>query len=196
MAWYALPLSIAYYVLLPFITIFNFLLVLISPVTHSISYALHAVFLPFSVLGKFEVCTRCVRAPISSNANNNQTLYIFFGIAAIIGLFTGTFLHFTSSILITALDLRPGPEDSKPPTRTMKSIREAREKRQLDEAWSSSLLSRSKEIHESRDRDAKERMEAALGGQLKYDDLARNNGRALQGTTILEEEDDSEDDFM
>lgn len=71
-------------------------------------------------------------------------------------------------------------------------MRTARESKQLDKAWSSSLLARSREANELKARDAKERMEAALSGKLNYDDLTKYHAKGLLGTTILEE-DDSED---
>ena len=42
-----------------------------------------------------------------------QTLYIFFGIAALVGIVTGTSLHYVSSFIISMLDLDRSTEEQR-----------------------------------------------------------------------------------
>ena len=42
-----------------------------------------------------------------------QTLYIFFGIAALVGMVTGTGLHYVSGFIISMLNLQASPEQQR-----------------------------------------------------------------------------------
>src|SRR3984893_19492681 len=60
-----------------------------------------------------------------------QTLYIYFGIAIIVGLTTGLILHFlfTTSAHMLGLDIQPPENDPKAKGHTAASYRASREKR-------------------------------------------------------------------
>ena len=57
----------------------------------------------------------------------SQTLYIFFGIAALVGIVTGMSLHYVSAFIISILSLESPPE--KPRGRTLASYRAEKQKR-------------------------------------------------------------------
>ena len=129
-----------------------------------------------------------VRTPrLCKYADLQQTLYIYLGVAALIGLFTGTFLHFSSSLLTRVLDLRTSPQES---GRTAASVRAARERKRLEDAWQASTPIRS--------RQARRRMEDTSKDYSEYvekDRGKRKEGQGLLSQTILEEDDDSADRF-
>jgi len=173
MTWLsALWTAVVHYLVLPvtfivtfiFTFIYTFLLRLLAPATHLASYVLQALLLPLRFLAKFE------------------TLYIYFGVAALIGIITGSVLHFASRVLIDLLDLRPAPEEN---GRTAASVRRARVKK-LKEQWP--------------DPSTVAQHNAARAEFLKEeyaDFLDKGHGRSRDGhglmsQTILEEDDDSD----
>lgn len=124
-------------------------------------------------------------------SNTSQSLYIFFGVAALIGVITGTFLHFSSSMLTIVFNLHSSPEDQIP-VRTAASVRATREKRKLESAWESSggaaWSSEGKETHA-------DEMKMEYAEFLEQDRGKRKGGKGLLAQTILEEDDDSEENF-
>jgi hypothetical protein len=114
-----------------------------------------------------------------------QTLYIYLGVAAVIGLVTGSILHLSSTVLISLFDLTPAPEEE---GRSAASVRAEREKRKLEDAWQSS----------SSRGEARLRADPAM--EKRYAEwLEKDVGRRMEDgvlrQTILEEDDDSEDGF-
>jgi hypothetical protein len=108
-------------------------------------------------------------------------------VGALIGLLTGSLLHFSSSILTKALNIQALPEQS---GRTAASVRATREKQRLEDAWQASTPIRSNQARarvEDTSRDYSEYIEKDRG--------KRKEGQGLLSQTILEEEDDSEDGF-
>lgn len=120
-------------------------------------------------------------------ADLQQTLYIYLGVAALIGLFTGSLLHFSSSILIRVLDLQNLPEDS---DRTAASVRVAREKKRHDDAWQASTPIQSRQARARMEYTSKDYSEYIENNRGK-----RKEGHGLLSQTILEEDDDSADGF-
>ena len=106
--------------------------------------------------------------------------------AAIIGLLTGSFLHFSSSMLTKALNLKASPEQS---GRTAASVPATREKKRLEDAWQASTPIRSNQARTRVDtsKDYSEYIEKDRG--------KRKEGQGLLSQIILEEDDDSEDGF-
>jgi hypothetical protein len=112
-------------------------------------------------------------------------LYIYFGVAALIGLLTGSILHFSSTMLISLLDLRPSPVEI---GRAVASVCATREKAKLGDAWQTLKFTQGNR--------GKSRLGEALGKEyVEFLDKDREKRRELQGLlsqTILEE-DDSDD---
>ena len=114
----------------------------------------------------------------------SKTLYIFLGVAAVIGLITGSILYLSSTVLISTFNLTPVPEET---GRSAASVRTAREKRKLEDAWQSSS---------SR---GESRLKADPAMEKRYvewleKDVGKRREDGLLGSTILEE-DDSENSF-
>ena len=95
--------------------------------------------------------------------------------AAVIGLLTGSILHISSSILVSVFNLSPTPEET---GRSAASVRAAREKKQLEQAWQSSTIKN-------------ESWKAAPSMEKKYSEWLETD-QGLLSQTILEEDDDSE----
>ncbi|KAI9721448.1 MAG: hypothetical protein M1812_002210 [Candelaria pacifica] len=121
--------------------------------------------MPLRILGKFE------------------TLYIFFGVAAVVGILTGSVLHLSSSFLITTLNLQSGPEEDEPLPISIVAAR--RQKRSARLETPMVKLKQSPRIDTSMNREYADWLEKDRG--------RRKNG--LLSTTILEEDDDSEADL-
>ena len=117
----------------------------------------------------------------------SQTLYIFFGVAALVGIVTGTGLHYASGFMASVLNI-----DSRAEERQVRSVAEYRAKRQ-----------------EKRKKEARSPVLPEIGlsqpkpgGAMReeYSEwLKQNKGvRRKKGvipSTILEEDDSSEDGF-
>ncbi|TVY81471.1 hypothetical protein LSUE1_G003205 [Lachnellula suecica] len=166
MAWVAIVIRILSYLLLPIRLLFNALRIALAPVLHLGNYILTGCMLPLKLLAKFE------------------TLYIYLGIAAVIGIITGSILHISSTILVSIFNLAAVPEET---GRTAASVRAAREQKKLEGAWESSV---SKGESAGSKKDASTRNTEWLGSELGK----RREDQGLLGQTILEE-DDSEDMF-
>ncbi|CAG8962252.1 hypothetical protein HYFRA_00005305 [Hymenoscyphus fraxineus] len=151
------------YLLLPLNFLYQVLLIVLAPLIHLGGYVVSVCLLPLKVLAKFE------------------TVYIYLGIAALVGLVTGSILHLSSSALISLLNLTPEPEGK---GRSAASVRAAREKRMLEDAWDSSVL-RESETGDSSSSARKQTIWLDRGRRGKKQDLLRQ--------TILEEDDDSGD---
>jgi len=158
--WVSTIGTILYYISLPITIIFRWTLIALAPILHLAHYALLGLLLPVRLLAKFE------------------TLYIFLGVAALIGLITGSILHVQSSVLVSLFNL-----DSKPEERT--PLRSLKERREL-----------------------KEKADSSSGGELKWKvdpsverkysewlEKKQEDDRGLFTQTIIEEDDDSEDGF-
>lgn len=172
MTWLSVTGSIFYYLSVPFTTVFSWVLgwvlTALAPLIHLGHYFVSGFLLPLKLLAKFE------------------TLYIYLGVAAIIGLVTGSILHLSSTVLISLFNLTPTPEET---GRSAASVRAAREQKKLEDAWQSSSS-----MGEARLR-ADPLVEKKYAEWLEKDVGKRREGDGLLGQTILEEEDDSEDGF-
>jgi len=169
MAWLAVVIRTLSYILLPVKLLFNVLLILLAPVLHLGSYVFTGFMLPLRLLAKFE------------------TLYIYLGVAAVIGIITGSLLHISSTVLVSMFDLATVPEET---GRAAASVRAAREQKKLEGAWESSVAkgesARLRNNPSSRKKQA-EWLESELA--------KRRDDQGLLGQTIIEEDDDSEDMF-
>jgi hypothetical protein len=112
-------------------------------------------------------------------------LYIYLGVAAVIGLVTGSVLHLSSTVLVSLFDLTTTPEEK---GRTAASVRAAREKK-LEQVWQDSQV---------KDEDGNWKNDISMekyAEWLEKNATQRGDDHGLLGLTILEEEDDSEDEF-
>ncbi|PMD65143.1 uncharacterized protein K444DRAFT_520190 [Hyaloscypha bicolor E] len=166
MTWLSVLGSVLYYLSLPFTTVFttvyNWVLIALAPALHLGHYLFSGMLLPLRLLAKFE------------------TLYIYLGVAAVIGLLTGSILHMSSSILVSIFNLTPTPEEI---GRSAASVRAAREKKKLEQAWQSST---------TKVESGKWKGEPST--DKKYSEWLEID-RDLLRQTILEEDDDSEEGF-
>jgi len=169
MAWFTIVISIFSYISLPIKLLFRALLVLLAPVLHLGSYVFTGFMLPLRLLAKFE------------------TLYIYLGVAAVIGVITGSLLHILSTVLISMFGVAAVPEDT---GRTAASIRAAREQKKLEGAWESSI-STSESARLKNDPSIRKQQTEWLESELSK----RRENQHLLGQTIIEEDDDSEDRF-
>ncbi|KAI9752176.1 MAG: 37S ribosomal protein S9, mitochondrial [Chaenotheca gracillima] len=95
MQWLTLASAVFYYILVaPILQLSDWVFLALAPILHLLHYALHALYVPLGFVARFE------------------TLYIYLGVAALVGILTGSVLHFTSSVLISALGLRSRPKRS------------------------------------------------------------------------------------
>lgn len=100
-----------------------------------------------------------------------------------IGLITGSILHFSSTVLISIFNLTSNPEEG----RSAASVRAAREQSKLEEAWQSSSF---KGAQGTLGSDIS--LEKDYTEWLEKDSDKRQEGQTLFKQTILEEEDDSD----
>ena len=111
-----------------------------------------------------------------------QTLYIFFGIAALVGIVTGTSLHYFSSFIMSMLNLDRSPEEQR--RRSLASYRV--EKRERAHAEFPILESRQKQRLQNNDLGLREE-------SRDWNTIIRGRERGgIRINTILEEEDSSD----
>ena len=123
-------LTVLYYIVYPIVFILTLLLyilgIITAPLLYLGHYFLYALWYPVHILGKFEV--KVFQKDLSQMPliSRMQTLYIFFGVAVLVGVITGTSLHYVYSFISSLLDLEGQPEEHR--GRTLASYR--REKQQ------------------------------------------------------------------
>ena len=125
-----------------------------------------------------------------------QTLYIYFGIAIIVGLMTGLILHFlsTTSAHILGLDIQPAQNEQKAKGHTAASYRASRERRKkLDKEVTNAAKARLLTL----DPLLREAFQHSPGGRGSAPQSPNTLKRrdSLLSTTILEEVEDSGGDF-
>ncbi|KAI9850688.1 MAG: hypothetical protein M1838_005252 [Thelocarpon superellum] len=158
-------ITVGYYVVYPITTLISWLLVCLAPVLHLAHYTFHALLLPLRILAKFE------------------TLYIYLGVAAVVGILTGSILHFSSGLLIWALDLRSSTEEDLGPH--VERSRAALRKKKSGPAGSLSPIgSGSRPVLDPS-------IKREYADWLDRDRARKRDG--LLSQTILEEEDDDSD---
>jgi hypothetical protein len=175
MTWGSVAGSTVYYILLPILILWRLILILISPVLHLIAHIFYILLLPARFLARFE------------------TLYIYIGIATLIGLLSGIILHYTSRIIISFFNpqsLLPEKkqQDEKLETgRTAASVRAARENQRLEEAWQGSTATNLREAGIEAQRVLE--MKRDYAKYLESDRGRRKEGHSTISETILEEDD-------
>ncbi|KAK3169451.1 hypothetical protein OEA41_008834 [Lepraria neglecta] len=116
MDYLSVALTVLYYIAYPIFFVLSLLLSILAIVTAPLLYLgyyfLCGLWYPIHFLGKFE------------------TLYIFFGVAVLIGVLTGTSLHYASGFIISVLNLESQREE--PRGRTLASFRRNKQRKMED----------------------------------------------------------------
>lgn len=184
-------LSVAWAIASPGFYVLNFILFVLAmitaPLLHLGHYSLYACWYVLRVLGKFEasevklrMVDTCFVSPLTASL---KTLYIFFGIAALVGIVTGTSLHYVSEFITSILNLDASPEAQR--VRTLTSYRA--EKRERRDAKDPIMKLRQKDKGLQKN-DLKLR-EDYVDWKLSKQDRGRGGSTF---NTILEEEDSSD----
>lgn len=122
-----------YYIVYPvfyiILLILHILSIITAPLLHAGQYLVYACcWYPIHVLAKFEVMDS-VKSVSLKTKSTMQTLYIFFGVAVLLGALTGTSLHYASAFLTTLFDIKSNHEE--PRGRMLSSYR-SEDQRPLD----------------------------------------------------------------
>jgi len=124
-----------------------------------------------------------------------QTLYIFFGVAAIVGIITGLILHFLSktSTHILGLDNRAAERPAKGHSAASYRASREKKKKKLDKELTDAAKARMQAL----DPLLREALQHSPGGRLSMPQSPNTPKRrdGLLSTTILEEVESSEGDF-
>ncbi len=133
MDYLSATLTVLYYFAYPIFfilqVILSILAIITAPLLHLGHYFLYACYYPIHILGKFEVLLLAPRINSRIIDIAPQTLYIFLGVAVLVGALTGTSLHYASGLIVSLLRLKSQPEEQR--GRTLASYRqEKRDKRQ------------------------------------------------------------------
>ena len=167
-----------------------------SPLIYTVSFLLGLLLLPLHFLARFEVSRiRTIYPTIYLLIYSHQTLYIFFGAAILLGLAAGTILHLMTrtSANLLGLDRPPIPKDTPAKGHTAASYRASRKKKQKIELELSNATKARLQIL----RPLQEPAQRPAGRQVS---VARTPtmpklSPGLLGTTILEEVEDTDEDF-
>ena len=116
----------------------------------------------------------------------SQTLYIFFGVAVLVGTVTGTGLHYASEFIAPLLNI-----DSRAEERQVRSVAEYRAKRKEKREEARSPVLPEIRLSQPKPDDA---MRKEYSEWLKQNKGARRKKGGIP-STILEEDDSSEDGF-
>ena len=103
LSWVALPLALLFRLLL------STILTVLAPLLYLGHFILSAFSYPFQIIPKFEVRDMSFRCIHRKLIFESKTLYIFVGVAVIVGAVTGTSLHFVSTSLISIFNLENPP---------------------------------------------------------------------------------------
>jgi hypothetical protein len=116
-----------------------------------------------------------------------KTLYVFLGVAAVIGLLTGVTLYISSSVLVSIFNLTPDPEEKGHSAASFRAAREKKKKQQqqLEQEWQNSIL---------KNEDSTWKSDGSMEKYAEWLEKGRGHRRedGLLGQTILEEDDDSD----
>ena len=176
--------TVLYYACFPIILLVRLLLAALvfiaAPIVHVAHYVIHALLWPVHQLGKLEVRLAWSSYP-KIPVNDLQTLYVYFGVAALVGILTGVILHYLINSIIRGLGIDRIAEQR---GRTLSSYRAEKLKRQTIRTNQTmpSVGLRSTRLDPS--------LKEEYPDWLKQDKGSTTKG--LLSTTILEEEDSSE----
>ena len=181
--------TVSYYVLYPLIILLRIIVAIVlflaAPIIHLGYSMLYACYWSFQFLARFEVSGEMLVSNIRL-LKARKTLYVYFGVAVLVGVLTGTSLHYASKYVRTTLQIESHFEKSH---RGLAGYRDARRKRVEGRIQpSASVVIK---IHQPK-----------IGGGLEdeYDDWlkqdkTRQNRKGAIPSTILEEDDSSDNGF-
>ena len=176
---------IAYPLLVLIYWAFTLLHWIASPLIYLGDFTIQAGLIPLRFLAKLEV-RRVLYELSQSLIYMCQTLYIYFGVAIIVGLTTGLILHFLSrtSAHILGLDIQPPENELKAKGHTAATYRASRERRKkLDKEVTNAAKARLLTL------------DPLLRGSTPQSPITPKRRDGLLSTTILEEVEDSDGDF-
>lgn len=127
----------------------------------------------------------------SSTKHVQQTLYIYFGVAIVVGALTGTSLHYFSTFVITALQLERTREEK--PGRSVAPYRAEKVEKQAKKGPLRKLLLPGRTRLKSDVAVKNELQDWQIGNEERG--RGRNGRNGLIPNTILEEDDSSEVGF-
>jgi len=162
-------------------------------VIYQVLVLLYWIALPLIYLGRFTVQAGLVPFRFLAKL---ETLYIYFGVAILIGFITGLILHFVSrtSTRILGLDIQPPEKEKKAKGHTAATYRASREKKKkLDQELTNATKARLQALHPL----LRETLQHSPGGRASMPQSPNTPKRpdGLLSTTILEEVEDSDGDF-
>jgi hypothetical protein len=174
---------------------FTLLYWIASPLIYLGDFTIQVGLIPLRFLAKLEV--RQVLYELSQSLIYMcQILYIYFGVAIIVGLTTGLILHFlsTTSAHMLGLDIQAPEMDLKAKGHTAATYRASREKRKkLDKEVANAAKARLLTLDPLL-REALHHSPGGLGSAPQSPNTPKRRD-SLLSTTILEEVEDSDGDF-
>jgi len=183
MQWLWAVLNVLYWLIVyPVIVTLSWLLLLLywiaSPLIYLGHFFVRASLHPIHFLARFE------------------TLYIYFGVAVIVGLAAGLILHFLSrtSTRILGLDIQQPRGHS---AASYRAEREQKKLEKLEKKWEQESISSARASRLATDPVRRERLQPSSGGRISMpqgSNAPRPRG-GLLSTTILEEVESSDEDF-
>ena len=185
----SMTLAVLYYVSLPIVWIFQIAFTLVSalvaPIVYLARFMLYVCWLPIHILILLEVSIPfglqnlyCFRGLLEI-----KPLYVYLGIAVVTGGTLGFLLHGATRLINTLLSLDESPE---PQGMTVADYRAKRAQKQAKKAE-----------QETHDAEVRRPLESALVVPRSRSRRGNRRGPAsLMSSTIFEEEDSSEDEFI
>lgn len=163
--------------------ILHILSIIAAPLLHAGQYLMYACFwYPIHVLAKFEVIDSVHSIDLTTK-QTPQTLYIFFGVAVLLGALTGTSLHYASAFLTTLFAMDNRHEE--PRGRRLSSYRGEKQGSLEKDSAPSVTQTRMSSSGDGREHSGWKRSNKGRG--------SHRNG--LIPNTILEEVDSTDDSF-
>ncbi|OCL05031.1 hypothetical protein AOQ84DRAFT_391129 [Glonium stellatum] len=122
----AATLAVLYYILYPFVKLVQWLLIALSPLWYGVRFML----LPLTHLGHVLLATFLFPFQLQL-LRNIETIYIYLGIAGLVGFVAGGFIHLCFNFLSSALNINSTAGDTQKNGRTAVSYRAERRKKKM-----------------------------------------------------------------
>lgn len=170
-------------------TLFNVSVAVSAPLLYIAHFITKLCYAPIYFLARFEVTVVSYRFFACSSFD--QTLYIYFGAACIIGCLAGVLLHYSTRLFVIILGLDVVHEES--PGRTAASYRAERARKHAQKAREVLVLEGLQTHFDKKPIANHPDGMLTRGGTKNPSSPAPQKG--LLSTTIFEEEDSSDEDF-
>ncbi len=176
--------KVLYYISLPFIcllkAIYWLLRILSQPIVYIGCGFVHVLAIPIRFLGRFEVCTSqysCCTVP--DLLTGLKTLFYYFGIAILVGLAVGSLFYYMYSFTSTTLGMDGESEEKAKSLATYRAEKAIKQREKVrDELFIGSPNTK-----------------GTKSGRSEFMPHPIGSPPSLLGTTILEEDDSSDDGF-